>query len=187
MGLTGGAQLADLAAARVTMLRQYEKYEHTRADAEAALQAGRWRLAVLSARAALGFALDTLLAHGGRPQRDEIRRARGVAELLQRPADRRRGRHLLRAPVDEGTAATYVAACWRFIDERLAIGRLQLPGYYYGDRREEHVAMRREWLALAEQVGAAVPFAPGAVRQVLGAAEGDDGGSRWQPTPSERS
>jgi hypothetical protein len=169
MDLIDGTHVADIAAARVVMLRQYEKYEHTRADAVAALAAGRWRLAVLSARAAVGFALDTVQASHGHPERDEIRRRANLRRVVRRPADRQHGMLLLAGCPAEWDPPAYLDACGSFIDDVLKIQQIDIPGYYYGKRQSEHVTMRREWLRLAEESGSVTPLSPAAIKQVLNA------------------
>jgi hypothetical protein len=171
-----GFEVSEFAARRLTALRQYEKYEHTRADADAALAAGRWRLAGLSARASVGFALDVVAAGADEPYRDEVHRSAIAAAALASPADREELWRLLSGNFDAHTATDLLARCWRFVDEVLRIHTLDIPGYYGGDRRAEHERQRAAWLGLARIVRARTPFTDVATRQLLAGRPPPDGG-----------
>jgi len=168
-GARGGVELSQLAASRVVALRQYMKYEAMRADSEAALVAGRWRLAALSARAAVGFALDVTRAMNGEPLRDEVRRQSVGRALFRRSrADRDKVLHLLTDAISETETGAFLQACWQFIDEVLALQELAIPGFFYGGAREDHEQRRREWLSLARRLHAHIPYSDEAVAQLLG-------------------
>lgn len=170
MGLARGidAEFTEVTAARVILLRQYEKVEHTRADAIAALAAGRWRLAGLSARASVGFALDVARAAAGRPTRDEIRRRKVLTDVLQSGAARQEAISLLTDPFTASDVARYLDRCWHFIDEVLMISALGIPSYY-GDAeaRQVHEEQRRIWLGLARTLQVPTPYAAAAVEHIL--------------------
>jgi hypothetical protein len=170
VGLAHGTcgEFATIVSARVTMLRQHEKSEHTRADAVAALAAGRWRLAGLSARASVGFALDVLRAAAGQVPRDEIRRRKVLAEAVRSTAARREAVALLTEEFDERSVADYLTRCWHFIDHVVRIKDLGIPAACDGDDGAAHDQQRRVWLRCAQESSAHIPYSAAAVRQILG-------------------
>jgi hypothetical protein len=162
-----GLEFTQLASARLIALRQFMKYEHTRADADAALKVGRWRLGVLSARAAVGFAVDVILAMQGRAVRDEIHR-RLMVDLIfddDSSGSAEEFLKLLTHRVERESANQFVRECWTFIDDALQLDRLDIPPYYLGDPRE-HKEERLEWLKLAKQIGARPIYSPQEVDQL---------------------
>jgi hypothetical protein len=159
--------VAWLAASRLAALRQHMKYEHTRADAVAALRAGRWRLAVLSARAAVGFAVDVQCALHGVVRRDEVRRRSRLAALLaDRPDAARAVVAVLEHPVTtEAEAAPYLDRCWEAVDSWLRFGDVTIAGYHHGDTRR-HEQARSAWLAVVAGAQLPLPYDATTARQL---------------------
>jgi hypothetical protein len=162
-----GIELSELAALRLTLLRQYQKYEHTRADALAALEAGRWRLAGLSARACLGFALDVARAANGHAHRDEVSRLGTLSQVLHSTSLRNDAARLLTSQFSAEDVAEYLTECLTFIDTNLQTSEMGLPAYYYGSEREAHVECRNAWLRVARACGAKTTYSDSAADQLL--------------------
>lgn len=162
-----GIELSELAALRLTLLRQYQKYEHTRADAVAAFQAGRWRLAGLSARACLGFALDVARAANGHAHRDEVNRLGTLSQVLRSRSLRKDAVRLLTSEFSAENVERYLADCLSFIDTNLHPAELGLPAYYYGSDRAAHVESRNAWLRIARTCGVKTTYSDSAADQLL--------------------
>lgn len=145
------ATMDEVVASRLIALRQFTKYESCRADADAALTAGRWRFAVLSARAAVGFAIDVAVAAGGSAFRDEVRRRRRAEELQGAVSAQSESIVALLGTTPRTlNASEYVRSCWSAIDEVLLPMFRTVPKYFYaGDSGREHVRQRRSLLELA--------------------------------------
>jgi hypothetical protein len=167
-GLTMDRESRSVILSELIVLRQHMKYEHMRGDADAALAAGRWRLAVLSARGALGFAVDVVRARAGAAYRDEVHRRRGIENVF---GSRTGGRvvALLTKPVTKARASVFVRSCWKVVDAMFADAKIDVPLYYSGRRMNEHRRARRAWLLAAEQLGMETLYSAEETKQILAA------------------